>query len=561
MTEACTMSGIGVIGLDGPAPDPARHGEKAALLAAGAAAGLPVPPALALPPGFTGDIAPLLSRLEAATGARLGGAEAPLLLSVRPSPIGTAGAQAPAVLDLGLTQAAFPALAARLGERTARDVHRRLLHSYGTGVLELEGDDFEYALHDALRLAGRESETDLDAGQLAALSKTYLGLIADEAEEPFPDDAMAQVAGAVAALPRIWNSRRARLRRQALGGDPDAPLALIIQVMALGLGPRGGAGFADLRDEATGRRALSGRYLPDAQGDDALMGLRTPMVLTTAERDAMGLSGAALEDREPDAIAALRAAADVLENAIGDAVSLEFTIEDGAPKILEVKRARRSARAAIRIAVDLAEAGAITRHAALMRVDPGHLEEQLHPAIDPDAPRKVVGQGLPASPGAVSGPLVFTPDAAEVAEARGVQTILALIETSPEDIRGMHAAGGVLTVRGGMTSHAAVVARGLGKPCIVGARDLSLDRADGTLRTADGRNLQQGDIVTVDGTTGQVLAGEVAMIQPETSGAFATLMGWADEVRRLGVRANADTGEDAATARGFGACGIGLCRT
>lgn len=347
-----------------------------------------------------------------------------------------------------------------------------------------------------------------------------------------------------------------------MGQDPDAPLALIVQAMAFGIGADGsGAGIASLRDETTGRRRLTGRFLPQAQGEDALMGMRTPHVLTETERTELGQQEVSLATFAPGAAKALAGIADMIEPAIGDAVGLEFTIEAGALKILDIRRAKRSARAALQIAVDLAEAGVISREDALMRVDPGHLEEQLHPAIDPDAPRDLVGRGLPASPGASSGPLVFSPDAAEALAQRNGAAILALIETSPEDIRGMHAAKGVLTVRGGMTSHAAVVARGLGKPCIVGAKDLNLDRREGVLTAAGGRTFREGDIVTVDGTTGQVLAGEIAMIQPEASGAFATLLGWADETRRLGVRANADTGDDADTALGFGAEGIGLCRT
>jgi len=285
------------------------------------------------------------------------------------------------------------------------------------------------------------------------------------------------------------------------------------------------------------------------------------MVLTSKERRERGLRASALEELAPDVIPALREAGAKLEAAIGDAVSLEFTVESGRVKILEVKRAKRTARAAVRIAVDLAEGGIIERDAALMRIDPGHLEEQLHPAVDPAARRTLLGTGLPASPGAASGPLAFSPDAAEAAAARGEQAILALIETSPEDIRGMHAAAGVLTVRGGMTSHAAVVARGLGKPCVVGARDLALEAAEGQLRTADGAALSAGTVVTVDGTAGQILDGRMPMIQPEATGAFATLLAWADAARRMDVRVNADTGPDARIAEAFGAKGIGLCRT
>lgn len=553
---------IGWIAVDGAAPDPERHGEKAALLADAAAAGLPVPPAFVLPPDFEGDLGAALQRLEQAAGARLGDPEAPLLLSVRPSACIAAGGVAPAILNIGLCRDTLPALAAVWGPRVAEDLYRRLIHSYGAGALGVDGEEFEYALHDTLREAGVDSEADLTDMQIAALSETCMGLIADMGDDAFPEEPQTQLRGAIAALRVAWGSRRARLRREALGADPEAPLALIVQVMALGLGPEpSGAGIADLRDEGTGETCLSGRYLPQAQGEDALMGLRTPMVLTAADRAARALHGLSLEETAPGVVEALRAAGKVLEATVGDAVSLEFTISEQTLWILEVKRAKRSARAAVQIAVDLAKAGTIGREAALMRVDPGHLEEQLHPSIDPLAARTVLGTGLPASPGAAAGALVFTPDAAEVAAARGKPTILALIETSPEDIRGMHAAAGVLTVRGGMTSHAAVVARGLGKPCVVGARDLVLDKTEGVLKTSAGALLREGEMVSVDGTSGQLLAGEVPTIQPETTGAFATLMDWADAARRMGVRVNADTGEDARTAADFGAEGIGLCRT
>ena len=377
----------------------------------------------------------------------------------------------------------------------------------------------------------------------------------------FPQCPQAQVHGAVSGLSRTWSSPRSQRRRAALGQDPETPLAVIVQEMVLGLGEGCGAGYARFRDEANGRPSLTGRYLPDAQGEDVLLGLRTPIVLTSDERAALGLRELSLEEAAPAAFAALRKAGDRLESVIGDAVSIEFTRRGDDIYVLDVRRAKRSSRAAVQIAVDLAGTGALERDQALMCIDPVHFEEQLHPAIDPSAARDRVGAGLAASPGAASGPLVFSPEAAERVAAQNGAAVLALIETSPEDIRGMHAAKAVLTVRGGMTSHAAVVARGLGKPCIVGAKDLVLDRSGGQLTTMDGRVFSEGDVVTVDGTSGDVLAGTVPMIQPETTGAFATLLDWADDVRRLGVRANADTGQDAALAASFGAEGIGLCRT
>lgn len=558
-----TMSSdIGWIGIEGPAPDPVLHGEKAVLLAIAAQAGLAVPPAFVLPAHFSGDISPLLEQLESVTDSRLGDQAKPLLLSVRPTAATSAGGMAPAILNIGVTQTTLPALSEQYGGRVAYDLYRRLIHSYGTGALGIEGEEFEYALHDALRLAGLNSETDMEVAHLSDLATTCLSLIEAEGQGIFPQDAMAQLTGALQALPNAWGGRRAQNRKLALGLSADLPLSLIVQTMALGLGPGlSGAGFAHLRDEGTGERCLTGRYLSQAQGEDALMGLRTPTVLTQAERLTLGLHEQSLEEKLPNAIPDLTEIGAALERLVGDAVSLDFTMNSGRLYILEVKRARRSARAALQIAVDLAQSNVISRDEALLRVDPRHLEEQLHPSIDPDAQRELAGQGLPASPGAASGALVFSPDAAERLSALGRSAILALMETSPEDIRGMHAASGVLTVRGGMTSHAAVVARGLGKPCIVGARDMLLDKSEGTLRSAGGHVFREGDIVSVDGTTGQILVGKVTMIEPETTVAFQSLMTWADSVRRLDVRANADTSEDAAVAKKYGAQGIGLCRT
>ncbi|MEM6906672.1 MAG: putative PEP-binding protein, partial [Pseudomonadota bacterium] len=359
-----------------------------------------------------------------------------------------------------------------------------------------------------------------------------------------------------------WGSRRARMRRIARGADEDAPLTLIVQAMALGLGSElSGAGVAHLRDAETGAPRLTGRYLAEAQGEEALMGLRTPAVLSLTEREAAGLRDPSLEEICPEAAAALTAAGETIERGLGDAYSLDFTLSRGQVHLLELKPAKRSARAAVRIAVDLAEGGALTQEEALLKIDPSLLDDHLHPSISPTAKRDLIGQGLPASPGAASGPLVFAPDRAEAAAAEGRPSLLALVETSPEDIRGMHAASGVLTVRGGMTSHAAVVARGLGTPCVVGAKDLTLDISARTLTTRDGRVFQEGDVLTVLGGEGQVLAGAVPTVQPEITGAFATLMDWADGARTMGVRANGDTARDAQTALGFAAEGIGLCRT
>ncbi|MCH8950811.1 MAG: pyruvate, phosphate dikinase [Proteobacteria bacterium] len=565
MTEHAT--GIGWIGAGEEPLAAETHGEKAAWLSQAAALGLPVPPAFVIPAALVADldaarpaIEAALAELEARAEARLGDAQNPLLVSVRPSAPGGGGG-APAILNIGVTQVTLPALAARHGEHVARDLYRRLIQSYGAGALGVEGEEFEYALYDAMKYAGVESETGLSTAELDELAGACLALIED-AGGAFPQDAGDQLHGAMAALAVAWLSPRAELRRTARGIGEGAGLSLIVQAMVLGLGAApSGAGIAHPRDETSGEKVLTGRYLASAQGEEALMGLRTPTVLTVAEREIKGLSEPSLEEQCAAAVTLLADAADRLEVAFGESFSLEFTVSAGATQILEARPARRSARAAVRIAVELAERGAISREEALLRVDPAFLDDHLHPSIAPDATRDLIGQGLPASPGAVSGPLVFSPGAAEAAAAAGRPAILALIETGPEDIRGMHAALGVLTVRGGMTSHAALVARGLGRPCVVGVKDLELDRGAGVLRARDGRNFNEGDVVTVDGGEGQVLAGRVETVPPEITGAFATLLQWADAERRMGVRANADTGADAIVARGFNAEGIGLCRT
>ncbi|MEO0822908.1 MAG: putative PEP-binding protein [Pseudomonadota bacterium] len=594
-----TLGWIGLPGPDGaPAalPDAARFGEKTALLARAAALGAPVPPGFALTPAAAADPQTAvrafeegLARLEAATGARLGDPAAPLLLALRPAALpgglgdgaGSGGAIAPSILNLGVTPAGLPALAARFCPRTAQDLDRRFVQSFGVGALGIDADAFDYALDDALRAAGSASEAELDAAALARLAADCRAIAAEEGA-PVPDDPRAQLEAARAGLVAAWQSPRAALRREARGGRAEAPLALIVQVMAIGLGPEAGpeagpgagpetsregaaalsgAGLATPRCEETGAPRLAGRFLPAAQGEEALMGLRTPMLLTAEERAGHGLAEPALEEAAPAAFATLRDEARRIEEGLGDAYGIDFTLEAGRLWITELRRARRSARAAVRIAVDLADAGAIGRDDALLRIDPAALEAHLHPSIDAEAVRDIIGRGLPASPGAASGALVFTPDAAEQAAAAGRAAILALTETSPEDIRGMHAASAVLTVRGGMTSHAAVVARGLGTPCVVGAKTLRLGRHTPQLIAADGRVFNEGDIVTVDGGSGQVIAGAVPTRPPEITGAFARLMGWADETRRLAVRANADTGADARVARDFAAGGIGLCRT
>ena len=575
MTEPDRIAWLGAGNAERPDPD--RHGDKAAMLSRADGIGLAVPPGFVLPigtvaalgqrtrsgPGLSPSVAEAVTRIEDLTGTTLSGDGPPLLLAVRPSvPGGRGGGLVPAVLNIGAGRDRRDALAAIHGDRVAVDLERRLVQSFGIGALGLEGDDFEYALHDALQRAGVDAETDLTPEQLLGVADACRALIRDETGAEFPEDGRAQLGMALGAMASAWTSDRARRRRALTGQPEDVPLALIVQRVAVGLSAgNGGTGTVAFRSATTGDPGLSGRFLAQSQGEEATMGLRSPQVLTAAERTERGLTERSVEEAMPAVFDALDYAGRRLEQSTREPVAIDFALDAGAVQVLDVRRAALSPRAIVAATVDLAATGVIGRDEAVLRIDPALLDDHLHPMIDPAARRDILGVGLPASPGGVCGALVFSPDAAEAMAAEGRTAILALTETGPEDIRGMHAAGAVVTVRGGMTSHAAVVARGLGKPCVVGARDLTLDLGAGRLTAADGRGFDAGDLLTVDGSTGQILAGEVATRAPELTGAFATLMAWADGFRRLGVRANADTEADAAVARNFGAAGIGLCRT
>jgi pyruvate,orthophosphate dikinase len=458
---------------------------------------------------------------------------------------GEGASGAAAILNIGACAATEGGLAARIGLRAARDLRRRLIQSFAPVALGVDPEILEQAV---LRRG------DMDEAALASLISELQTIIAQETDESFPEDPRDQLDRALAAAAAGWSSPRAQMLRMARGDDPDAGLGFVVQAMALGLAPGvSGAGQADSRDPRTGAPGLSGRWLAQAQGEDAALGLRAPGPLT-------GDCADCLQGRSARTFAALEQAVAKAETALTDAVRVEFTVEDGSVEVLDALPLPRSARAAIRIAVDLADAKMISRADAILRVDPRLLVEHLHPTIDPAAARDVIGRGLPASPGAATGPVAFSADAAEVFAARGTPAILVRVETGPEDIRGMHVAAGVVTARGGLTSHAAVVARGLGAPCVVGVSDLKLDAEEGVL-TAGARAFREGDVITVDGGAGEALAGAPAMLRPEFSGAFATLMVWADAHRRMGVRANADTPTDARVAQGFNVDGIGLCRT
>ncbi|MEM6441552.1 MAG: PEP-utilizing enzyme, partial [Pseudomonadota bacterium] len=551
--------------LDAPeAADEARFGRKAAVLARLSALGAPGKPGFALSAEAVqaaaeeGAEAALGPALDAGLGALSKDADAPLL-ALRASPVDPAWGGPATLLNLGADP---QALAPRIGARAAWDVYRRLIQSHAVIACGADPDPFDDALHDALKDSGADSGQALDLNRLQALAETFESLHEDEAGDPFPKDPRAQLLGAIEAMARRWTSPSARILRATSGGPEAGGLGLVVQAMALGLGPgRSGAGRASFRSERTGAPALGGRMLWQAQGHDAEQGLRTPRLIGFAERRAAAVKSLSLEEESPEIADRLRTLGDRAERAFGDACDLEFTLEDGELFVLAAHPLRRSPKAAVRVAVDLAKSGAITREEAVMRIEPRALSALLHPSIDPSAPRDVIARGLPASPGAASGPIVFNAEAADAAAARGQPAVLVRVETSPEDIRGMHSAAAVLTTRGGMTSHAAVVARGLGTPCVVGASDLQLDLEARTVTCSNKRVFREGDLLTLDGAAGEALAGAAPTQQPEFSGALAELMDWADGMRRMKVRANADTAQDARVALGFDADGIGLCRT
>jgi pyruvate,orthophosphate dikinase len=515
-----------VVGLDaGAAVRADAYGQRAAKLAQLAALGLPVPPGVALSFGCVRALAegapmPALP-LDLAPGR---------LFALRCSPGERAWGGASAILHLGASDPALPALARRVGEPAAFALYRRFIPVFAHAVHGLDPEDFE-------ALARRMSQ----GNDLKTLISAMLDLYAEEAGEPFPQGAAAQLEAAARAMARAWDAPSARILRRAKGAPDDAGLGLVLQEMALPLGPGlSGTGRLQLVDGRTGAPTRIGTFRPrgDAADDPPDLG-----------------------DLDPAAFATLQAAARRAALGLGDAFELEYALEDGRLAILDAVPVRRNARAAVRIAVDLANAGAIGRDEALLRIEPRSLIEHLHPQIDPAAPRDVFGSGLAASPGAATGRIVFTAEAAQAAAAQDEPTILVRVETSPEDVRGMHAARGVLTIRGGMTSHAAVIARGIGLPCVVGAGELRLDPAAGTLTSPDGRTFREGALITLDGTRGEVVAGAPTMIAPELDGAFSELLDWADAARDLGVRANADTPGEARMARDFRVDGLGLCRT
>ena len=568
-------------GPDGKSLGKELLGGKGANLDGMASIGLPVPPgftistamctryydlAQAFPPELTAEVADGLRHIEAVTGKQFGDAADPLLVSVRSGARVSMPGMMDTVLNLGLNDTTVQGLAATSGDaRFAWDSYRRFIQMYADVVLGLDHGAFEEALEIAKEDKGYSLDTELEAADWQGLAGQYLGLVEELWGKPFPQDVHDQLWGAVGAVFASWQSDRAKVYRRINSIPHDWGTAVNVQAMVFGnMGDTSATGVAFTRDPATGERAYYGEYLINAQGEDVVAGIRTPQYLTLAARERANARPLSMQESMPAVYDELARVFDVLEAHYRDMQDIEFTVERGKLWMLQTRSGKRTAKAALKIAVDMAEEGLITRDEAIGRVDPAALDQLLHPTLDPTAHRDVIVKGLPASPGAASGIAVFDSDTAEKRAELGQNVILVRTETSPEDIHGMHAAKGILTARGGMTSHAAVVARGMGRPCVSGAGSLSIDAVARVARVGQGgatREIREGDTLTIDGSTGEVMAGAVATVQPELSGDFGTLMGWADGARRMRVRANAETPADAQVARDFGAEGIGLCRT
>ena len=514
------------------------------------------------PAALEAQVSAALDHVGVLTGKRFGDGAMPLLVSVRSGARASMPGMMDTVLNLGLNDVTVEAIAKTSGDaRFAWDSYRRFIQMYSDVVLGVDHYHFEDILESTKERKGFTLDTDLSADEWKVIVAEYKKIVEAELGKPFPQDPKEQLWGAIGAVFGSWMNARANKYRELHDIPASWGTAVNVQAMVFGnLGETSATGVAFTRNPSTGEKALYGEFLINAQGEDVVAGIRTPQDITEVARIAAGSDRPSLEKAMPEAYAEFIRICGLLEKHYRDVQDVEFTIERGKLWMLQTRNGKRTAKAALKIAVDLAHEGLITQDEAIARIDPASLDQLLHPTIDPHAERTVMASGLPASPGAATGEIVLDSDEAEAAKAAGKKVILVRVETSPEDIHGMHAAEGILTARGGMTSHAAVVARGMGKPCVSGAGMVKIDMATGTV-SVPGFTLKKGDYITIDGSTGQVLVGQVKMIEPELSGEFGTLMGWADQKRRMKVRTNAETPLDAKTARGFGAEGIGLCRT
>jgi pyruvate,orthophosphate dikinase len=552
-------------------------GGKGANLAEMASLGLPVPPGLTIttevctyyydnghkyPAELEAGVDAAIEAIEKSVGATFGDKINPLLVSVRSGARVSMPGMMDTVLNLGLNDETVEGLAKGSGnESFAWDSYRRFIQMYSDVVLGVDHYHFEELIEIHKEELGVDLDTELNAEDWKLLAGKFKAKTEEELGRPFPQDVREQLWGAIGAVFGSWRIERARVYRK-LNNIPEAwGTAVNVQAMVFGnMGETSATGVAFTRDPSTGENEYYGEYLINAQGEDVVAGIRTPQNLTKRARVAAGATLPSMEESMPEVYGQLADVFAKLEKHYRDMQDIEFTVQRGKLWMLQTRSGKRTAKAALKIAVDMAEAGLIDEKTAVMRVEPGALDQLLHPTLDPDAPRDIYTRGLPASPGAAAGAAVFDSDEAEAWAKDGKDVILCRIETSPEDIHGMHAARGVLTARGGMTSHAAVVARGMGRPCVSGAGQLRIDNAAGVM-TCMGREIKKGDLITIDGSTGEVMVGAVKTLQPELAGDFAKLMVWADRYRKLKVRTNADTPNDTKTAREFGAEGIGLCRT
>jgi len=562
---------------DGSAEMRELLGGKGANLAEMSNLGLPVPPGFTIttevcnayyangkkmPEGLAAQVADSVRYIGDTVGAVLGDAKNPLLVSVRSGSRASMPGMMDTILNLGLNDETVEGLALRSGDRRfAYDSYRRFIQMYSNVVLDVKHENFEEILEHYKHQNGYDLDTDITADDWRTLIAQYKDVVQRKLGKPFPQNIDEQLWGAIGAVFDSWNNARA-IKYRELNSIPESwGTAVNVQAMVFGnRGDTSATGVAFTRNPSTGDGRLYGEFLVNAQGEDVVAGIRTPQNITEVARIEAGSDKPSLETVMPEAFKQFVDICHTLENHYRDMQDIEFTIQEGKLWMLQCRNGKRTTPAALKIAVDMANEGLISKEDAIGRIEAAQLDQLLHPTIDPKAKRNILTIGLPASPGAASGEIVFSPDEAEKLKALGKSVILVRNETSPEDIHGMHAAAGILTARGGMTSHAAVVARGMGRPCVSGASALRVNAELKTL-TASGVTLKEGDIITIDGSTGQVIIGEVAMRQPELTGDFATLMVWADTLRRMKVRTNADTPRDAEQARKFGAEGIGLCRT
>ncbi|TDA70195.1 MAG: pyruvate, phosphate dikinase [Clostridia bacterium] len=540
-------------------------GGKGAGLAEMARIGLPVPPGLTItteacneynalgqefPEGLLEQVRTKFAQVEAQVGRKFGDQTNPLLVSVRSgAPISMPGMM-DTILNLGLNDETVPALAANTGdERFALDCYRRLIQMFGDVVMGVEHEKFEEVLVGVKEKKGVQLDNELEPEDLRQVIAGYKELIRRETGRDFPQDPQEQLLAAIRAVFGSWNNQRAIVYRRINKIPDNLGTAVNVQTMVFGnMGNDSGTGVAFTRNPSTGERAVYGEYLMNAQGEDVVAGIRTPKQI------------AALRGEQPEIYRQFMEVCQTLEKHYRDLQDVEFTVEKGRLWMLQTRSGKRTARAAVKVAVDMVEEGLITKKEALMRVHPDQISQLLHRGVDPNAKLEVIATGLPASPGAASGRVVFSADAAEELGNKGEAVILVRTETTPDDIHGIVAAQGVLTSRGGMTSHAAVVARGMGKPCVCGCEPIKIDYGAQVFRV-NGLEVRRGDVISIDGATGQVIMGEVPLVEPELGAEFQELLAWADEVKVMDVRANADTPGDAVRARSFGATGIGLCRT